>query len=121
MVVLASTPPRTTKNCPFCDKPIPDDNNLRGVVLIANTGFWAHITCMVSALGHRTATQGWHTRMEHPDCARCGDPWDEHQSWGYTGPDGVTTRSCPDGDGPQLYERAPGLVGVQSPEWVVQA
>lgn len=114
-MVLVTRATKVDATCPFCAQPIPHDNTQRAMAIMAGgIGRWAHPLCIQKARGGRSFLQGQRTVAGHPDCARCGAPWDEHEPLGYK------TRSCPNASGADLYERAPGVVGVESPDWLVQ-
>jgi hypothetical protein len=78
---------------------------------------WYHPTCALTAANARITamavgmagrSQGF-TNPEHPDCARCGLPWDDHGRYGWP------SRQCEDGG---FYHHAFARRGVKTPAWV---
>jgi hypothetical protein len=98
--------------CPFCDQLIePDQKTCK----LARLGWReAHQDCAMTmgrqripdmAIGSKGRSGAFAMRA-HPDCARCGLPYDDHGGFGMVGP----FRLCED---LEPYERAPGVVGIK--------
>jgi hypothetical protein len=119
-----SVPVLEVVTCALCTMPITGHFDLtHGACLVIQPDGLrleiAHHECMVKSLGHRNRVEGWHERIAHADCAACGQPWDEHQAFGYE------TLVCPTWDGDAaavpLYRHAPGHVGPLRAPWLVIA
>lgn len=102
------TAPVDERPCPVCNGPVPWEYNQRAVIILEGELRWACQLCAVKALGHRTETMGWHSQREHPYCARCAKPWDDHFR-------DCPRRYCDDGE---EYEWTPGIPGVEPVEWL---